>query len=82
MIPDVQFRGVSGTQTVGITVLKRDAALGTKDVAARFDVTPVSNQTQLRVRGRQLSFRVESNHLGVGWRLGNLRADLQVDGKR
>ena len=82
MIPDVQFRGVSNTQTVGISILKRNAALGNKDVAARFTVTPSSEQAFLRVRGRQLSVRVESNDLGVGWRLGALRADLQVDGKR
>ena len=82
LIPDVQFRGSSQTQTVGITVLKRNAALGTKDVAAQITVTPNSGQMFTRVRGRQLSVRVESTALGVGWRLGTLRGDLQVDGKR
>jgi hypothetical protein len=82
MIPDVQFRGTSSTQTVGISVLKRNVSLGNKEVAARFTVSPIGEQAHLRVRARQLSVRVESNHLGVGWRLGSLRADLQVDGKR
>ena len=82
MIPDVQFRGTGNTQTVGISVLKRNAALGNKEVAARFTVTPASEQAFLRVRARQLSFRIESNNVGVGWRLGALRGDLQVDGKR
>jgi hypothetical protein len=82
MIPDVQFRGSSSTQTVGISVLKRNAALGNKEVAARFTVTPASEQAFLRVRARQLSLRIESNDIGVGWRLGSLRADLQPDGKR
>jgi hypothetical protein len=82
LIPDVQFRGTSSTQTVGISVLTRNAALGLKDVRARITVTPSSEQAHIRVRSRQISFRVESNHLGVGWRLGTLRGDLQVDGER
>lgn len=82
MIPDVQFRGSGETQTVGISVLKRNASLGLKEVAARFLVQPGSEQAHIRVRGRQLSFRIESDHAGVGWRLGALRADLQMDGKR
>jgi hypothetical protein len=82
MIPDVQFRGTSSAQTVGISILKRNVALGNKDVAARFTVSPIGEQAHIRVRGRQLSIRVESNNLGVGWRLGTLRGDLQVDGKR
>jgi hypothetical protein len=82
MIPDVQFRGSSSTQTVGVSILKRNLALGNKEVAARFTVSPVGEMAYLRVRARQLSVRVESNHLGVGWRLGMLRGDLQVDGKR
>jgi hypothetical protein len=82
MIPDVQFRGSSSSQTVGVSVLKRNAALGNKEVAARFTVTPASEQAFIRVRARQLSLRIESNDVGVGWRLGALRADLQPDGKR
>jgi hypothetical protein len=62
--------------------LTRNAALGTKDVGARFTVTPVTEQNWIRVRARQISFRIESSDVGVGWRLGNLRADMQVDGKR
>ena len=45
-------------------------------------MTPNTEQVFIRVRGRQLSFRIESNHIGVGWRLGTLRGDMQVDGKR
>lgn len=82
MLPDVQFRGSSNSQSVGISVLTRNAALGTKDVGARFTVTPVTEQNWIRVRARQISFRIESSDVGVGWRLGNLRADMQVDGKR
>jgi len=83
LLPDVQFRGVAETQTVGISILKRNAALPSmKEVAARVTVTPVTGQAFIRVRARQLSVRVESDGLGVGWRLGTLRGDLQVDGQR
>jgi hypothetical protein len=82
MLPDVAFRGSSATQTVGITVLKRNGALGPKEVASRFMVTPNTQQAFIRVRARQISVRVESDALGVGWRLGTLRGDLQPDGQR
>lgn len=82
LLPDVQFRGTSSTQAVGISILKRNAALGVKDVAALMTVTPATEQNFIRVRGRQLSVRVQSDGLGVGWRLGELRGDMQLDGKR
>jgi len=83
MFPDMHFRGSAGdTQTVGISVLKRNSAQDVKQVARRFTVTPRTEQVWLRVRARQLSFRVESDNLGVAWRLGQLRGDLQPDGQR
>jgi hypothetical protein len=82
VFPDVQFRGSSTTQTVGVSVLKRNAAQDVKQVGARLTVTSSTELETIRVRARQISFRVESDALGVGWRLGTLRGDLQVDGKR
>lgn len=82
LIPDVLFRGASQTQAVGITVLARPAPGKPKQVAARLEVTPMTGEQYLRVRERQLSFRIESDALGVGWRLGTLRADMQPDGLR
>jgi hypothetical protein len=82
LLPDIQFRGTSSSQTVGISVLKRNSAQDLKQVGARITVTPRTEQEFIRVRARQISFRIESDHLGVGWRLGTLRGDLQVDGKR
>jgi hypothetical protein len=35
-----------------------------------------------RVRGRQLSIKVESNTLGVQWQLGSPRLDIRPDGRR
>jgi hypothetical protein len=82
VFPDIQFRGDSPAQTVGITVLQRNSAQDIKQVGARMTVTRNTQQEFIRVRARQISFRIESDAKGVGWRLGTLRGDLQLDGKR
>jgi hypothetical protein len=82
LIPDVEFRGVGQSQTVGLTVLQRDDAQAAKQPGAYITVAPNTGLQTLRVRARQISFRVESDALGVGWRLGMLRSDIQPDGRR
>lgn len=39
-------------------------------------------QVNIRVRGRQVSLRIESNQLGVAWQLGVPRVDMRPDGRR
>jgi hypothetical protein len=84
LIPDVAFRGKGSLtdQSVGITVFGRSAPGKEKVVLAQITVTPYSGEQYIRVRERQISIRVESTHLGVSWRLGTLRADMQPDGRR
>jgi hypothetical protein len=53
-----------------------------KQIAAMLTVGQRTGQQYIRVRDRQISFRIESDALGVGWRLGTLRTDLQPDGMR
>jgi hypothetical protein len=36
----------------------------------------------VRIRGRSFTFRIESNTLGTAWRLGLMRLDIKLDGKR
>jgi hypothetical protein len=36
----------------------------------------------VRIRGRQMAFKVSSNDLGVAWQLGTPRIDLRPDGRR
>lgn len=82
-IPDVLFRGAAGqNQSVGVTIFGRPAPLEPKVTMAQLQVTPFTGQQYIRVRDRQISFRIESTALGVGWRLGTVRADWQADGKR
>lgn len=39
-------------------------------------------QLDFRLRGRQFSFRVSSDDVGVTWRLGTPRVDIRSDGRR
>ena len=40
------------------------------------------NAMYVRIRGRSFTFRIESNIVGSAWRLGLMRVDLKLDGKR
>jgi len=41
-----------------------------------------TGQVFIRLRGRQIIFKIEGNQLGQQWQLGTPRIDIQVDGKR
>lgn len=83
LVPDVFFRGNAGTQqTLGVTIYGRNEPLQPKSIRAELTVTPMTGQQFVRLRARQVSFRFWSHGLGVGWRLGTIRADWQVDGRR
>jgi len=45
-------------------------------------VQQFTEQVYVRIRGRQMAFRVESNDLGVAWQLGVPRIDTRPDGRR
>jgi hypothetical protein len=42
----------------------------------------VKDAMYVRIRGRSFIFRIESNIVGAEWRLGLMRVDLKLDGKR
>ena len=51
----------------------------------RIAVLPVeqfTGQVFTRVRGRQMSIKIESTDLGVNWQLGSPRIDMRPDGRR
>lgn len=81
-IPDVFFRGSGTEQEIGVTIYGRGAPLEPKRALARLQVTPHTGQQYIRFRERQISFRMESLGLGIGWRLGTIRMDWQPDGRR
>jgi hypothetical protein len=49
---------------------------------AQVPIEEFTGQVYVRVRGRQLAFRVESSELGTQWQLGAPRIDIKPDGRR
>ena len=55
---------------------------GTVTRSATAPVEKYTNRLDIRVRGRQMAFKVESTAIGVQWQLGSPRLDMRVDGRR
>lgn len=51
-------------------------------IAPEYVVQQFTGQVYTRLRGRQMSFRIESTGLGVAWQLGSPRIDIRPDGRR
>ena len=49
---------------------------------AQVPVEEFTGQVFIRVRGRQLVFKIEGNQLGLAWQLGSPRIDIRPDGRR
>ena len=97
ILPDVNFNGSNvNDPSVTMTVKPRQNS-GTPYGAAdnprvtsanNYSTTQVYNiqeftgQVYTRLRGRQMSFRIESTGLGVSWQLGMPRIDIRPDGRR
>jgi len=83
MLPDVAFlNSTDGAPNVDITTRVRNYT-GTGYLrSTTSSVIESTEQIHLRLRGRQFGVRVDSSDLGVTWRLGSLRYDIQPDGKR
>jgi len=47
-----------------------------------YNVQQFTQYVYVRVRGRQMAFRVGSDQLGVAWQLGTPRLDVRPDGRR
>jgi hypothetical protein len=48
---------------------------------ATVPIEAFTGQVYIRLRGRQIAVRFESNDIGVQWQLGSLRLDMQPDGR-
>lgn len=97
ILPDITFRGSttdSPQATMTLIPLKNSgsgytdpASVGGTDngVVTRTAVLPIEEFTQylyIRVRGRQMAFKIENNQLGSAWQLGSPRIDIKPDGRR
>ena len=68
-------RSVGGTST---TATQSVTATQTYPI----DLDTFTGQVNIRVRGRQMSMRIESTALGTQWQLGSPRIDIRPDGRR
>ena len=91
MIPDLTFRDSTGSSPTANFILKTrnfpGAAYGDDydSAVTRSATVPVeqfTNQVNVRLRGRSMAIRVESDEAGVAWRLGSPRVDIRSDGER
>jgi hypothetical protein len=97
MIPDVTFDGSTvNAPSVTMSMRPRQAPGANYGVAESPTVASTQNYqnvrtyevqqfTQIvyvRIRGRQMAFKVASTGLGVSWQLGTPRLDVQPDGRR
>jgi hypothetical protein len=97
LIPDLTFDGSNVNQpTAMFTVLPRansGAPYGNSnnpDVVSTqnyqntrtYAIQEFTQQVYVRIRGRQMAFKVSSNELGVQWQLGVPRIDIRPDGRR
>ncbi len=98
VIPDLTFRGSTGNLTPQCTMTlipMRNSGSGFNDPRStagtsnatiqRIATAPIeefTGQVYIRVRGRQVIFKVESDRLGTTWQLGAPRIDIKSDGRR
>lgn len=76
-LPDIETSG-----TVDVTFKSRKDAMSSFTSKGPFPVSSSTKRINPRVRGRQMSIKVESDSVGTGWRLGHTRVDMQPDGER
>ena len=97
VIPDISFDGSTANSPVVTMTLKPLANSGagitspastggvnnaTVTRSASSPVEVYTDQIDIRVRGRQMSMRVESSAVGVTWQFGSPRLDMRPDGRR
>ena len=97
ILPDVNFNGSNVNQpSVTMTVKPRQnsgtpygeansPAVPSQDnftLRTTYNIQEFTGQVYTRIRGRQMSFRIESDGVGVAWQLGSPRIDIRNDGRR
>jgi hypothetical protein len=98
LLPDMTFRGStvdSSPQATMYLYPLQNSGSGYNNPASvagsdngtitRTAIVPVeefTGQVNIRVRGRQMAFKVGSNKLGTTWQLGSPRIDIRQDGRR
>ena len=97
ILPDITFRkSTISNPVVTMTLIPMQnsgsgynspQATGGSNIAtvtktASAPIEQFTGQVFIRVRGRQMIFKIEGNQLGQQWQLGTPRIDIQPDGRR
>jgi hypothetical protein len=97
ILPDITFRGstIDSPQVTMTLIPMQNSGSGYNNpisLGGNSDATIVrtatvpiekfTGQVYIRVRGRQMILKVESNQIGCTWQLGSPRLDIRQDGRR
>ena len=90
IIPDIKFTGSGGSgQIINFVIKTRNYPAESLSTSATNTCTNSTSKIDVRVRARQAALRIESDddnnvevRLGVGFRVGATRMDLQQSGRR
>jgi len=97
VLPDVTFDGSTVTNPAAVMTLSPMENSGSgynnplsvggnsASTVTRTATVPIeefTGQVFVRVRGRQMAFKMESTELGVAWKLGIPRLEMRPDGRR
>jgi hypothetical protein len=98
ILPDITFNGSTGSNTPQVTMTlipMQNSGSGANDPRStagtsyaniqRIATAPIEEFTghvYIRVRGRQMILKIESNQIGTQWQLGSPRIDIKPDGRR
>jgi len=97
MLPDVNFTGsTTNNPSVTMTLFSKANSGSFPDTGeidtvtsdqnytsvAEYTIQTYDGQVYTRVRGRQLSFKIQSTGMGVAWQLGIPRIDVKPAGRR
>ena len=91
ILPDISFFGSTDpTPSVSFSLKPRNfsgSGFGTSDTSTitatkTVDVQEYTEQAFVRIRSRQMAFRVESSGTNIAWKLGAPRIDIRQDGRR
>jgi hypothetical protein len=97
ILPDITFRGsnTENPQATMTLIPMQNSGSGYNDpislggnsdaTITRTSVVPIeqfTGQIYVRVRGRQMILKLESNQIGCTWQLGSPRLDIKQDGRR
>ena len=83
LLPDLSFlNSTAAVPTATFTTRVRNFQQGNFTSSSVNTFTTSTEQIFLRLRGRQMTIKVDSDGTGVTWRLGTQRYDIRPDGRR